>query len=189
MSRHQDSTIDNSTGSSVPRAFEGLPPYSFVPGGPWPHPLSSPQGHSYSEKSGGCEPIVEDHWRISPTYLRGVALFNAGYYWEAHEAWESLWHAHNRKGPIASVFQALIKLAASGVKVRQQQPHGIVTHALRAAALFESTRKDVGPKRLGLDLDLMARFARGIAAEPKMPSGTREDRVFRVFSFEIEPED
>ncbi|TGQ49534.1 DUF309 domain-containing protein, partial [Mesorhizobium sp. M1C.F.Ca.ET.210.01.1.1] len=23
----------------------------------------------------------------------GIDLFNHGYYWEAHEAWEPLWHA------------------------------------------------------------------------------------------------
>ena len=166
-----------------------MPPYSFVPGGPWPHPISSPQGHSHAEKASVCDPISEDDWRKSPTYLHGIALFNAGYYWEAHEAWETLWHAHGRKGPIASVLQALIKVAAAGVKVRQQQQHGIVTHALRAAALFESTRQCGIPKRLGLDLEAMAQIARSIAVEPHAPSGTLEDRVFRVFRFELEPRD
>ena len=57
----------------------------------------------------------------SPMFRRGVALFNAGYYWEAHEAWEGLWHAYGRRGPTADVLKALIKLAAAGVKVREGQ--------------------------------------------------------------------
>jgi predicted metal-dependent hydrolase len=75
-------------------------------------------------------------------------LFNAGYYWEAHEAWEGLWHAHGRLGPTANVLKGLIKLAAAGVKVRQGQPHGIITHARRAASLFEAARAEGGDRRL-----------------------------------------
>ena len=66
-------------------------------------------------------PIVADGWALSPAYLRGVELFNAGYYWEAHESWEALWHAHGRRGPTAGVLQGLIKLAAAGVKIRERK--------------------------------------------------------------------
>ena len=98
-----------------------LPDYSYVPGGPWPHPGREAKrlGQAKPAKSA----IEGDDWPASPRYLRGIALFNAGYYWEAHEAWEDLWHAHDRRGPIADVLKGLIKLAASGVKVRDRQPH------------------------------------------------------------------
>src|SRR5262249_11741445 len=77
---------------------EPLPPYSYVPGGPWPHPRSSPEGHSFHSTQTAATPIVDDLWEASSVYLRGVTLFNAGYYWEAHEVWELVWHAHGRKG-------------------------------------------------------------------------------------------
>ena len=99
--------------------LSSLPPYSYVPGGPWPHPTASPDGHSWDHAKTSIDPIAVDDWASSPTYLRGVALFNAGYYWEAHESWEALWHAHGRRGATASVLQGLIKLAAAGVKVRE----------------------------------------------------------------------
>src|SRR5262245_6153026 len=131
---------------------EPLPPYAYVPDGPWPHPVSSPAGHSAGRVPVRVEPIGAGGWAASPAFRRGVALFNAGYYWEAHEAWEALWHAQGRRGPTADVLKGLIKLAAAGVKVRQRQPRGVATHAHRAAALFEAEARQQGGRLLGLDL-------------------------------------
>ena len=93
-----------------------LPPYTYVPGGPWPHPRSSPQGHSYGHAPPKLAITAANQCVASGTFLRGVALFNAGYYWEAHDVWEGLWHAYGRHGLAADVVKALIKLAAAGVK-------------------------------------------------------------------------
>ena len=49
-------------------------------------------------------------------------LLNHGFYWEAHEAWETLWHAAGRKGEIADFLKGLIKLAAAAVKAREGNP-------------------------------------------------------------------
>ncbi len=68
---------------------ERFPPYAFVPGGPWPHPTGSPEGHSAGRGAEPVPPIPEGDWAGSPAYRRGIALFNAGFYWEAHEAWEA----------------------------------------------------------------------------------------------------
>ena len=113
--------------SPEPASF---PPYTYVPGGRWPHPTASPEGHSRHVRQIPAAAIADGNWSASPAYLRGLALFNAGYYWEAHEAWESLWHAHGRRGAVAMVIQALIKLAAAGVKVREGRPGGVRSHAL-----------------------------------------------------------
>ena len=106
---------------------EPLPPYSYVPGGPWPHPISSPQGHSFGQAASKVAALSENQGANSSRFLRGVCLFNAGYYWEAHEVWEGLWHAYGRRGVLADVIKALIKLAAAGVKVREGQEHGVRT--------------------------------------------------------------
>jgi hypothetical protein len=152
-----------------------LPPYAFVPGGPWPHPAAarrSPQP---------ARPIEGNNWSQSTEYLRGIALFNAGYYWEAHECWEALWHAHGRHGPTADLLKGLIKLAAAGVKVRQRQRHGVVTHARRAAACFAAARAAGGRFQLGLDLQEWIRQAEAVADVPPddpSPPGTRVSLVF-----------
>ncbi|MCA1686260.1 MAG: DUF309 domain-containing protein [Planctomycetia bacterium] len=166
---------------------ESWPPYTYVPGGPWPHPTGSAQGHSFGRVPPPESPVEGDGWSRSAMYLRGIALFNAGYYWEAHEAWEALWHAHGRKGPTADVIKGLIKLAAAGVKVREGQPHGITTHARRAADLFAKVRDETGRHLLGLDLDQCAGLARGLAEAPPVDDGPADARVSRVFAFTIEP--
>jgi len=165
---------------------EPLPPYAFVPGRGWPHPTSSPDGHSFGQGRVAAEPIRDDDWARSAEYRRGVTLFNAGYYWEAHEAWEALWHAHGRHGPTADVLKGLIKLAAVGVKVREGQRHGVVTHARRAAALFKAAEQAGGPRQLGLDLREWAALSLALADQP--PSDPAPGaRVSCVFAFRIEP--
>ena len=166
-----------------------FPPYAFVPGGPWPHPTSHPGGHSRGRTHVSVPPIEGDEWRDSPSYREGVALFNAGYYWEAHEAWEGLWHAHGRRGPTADVIKGLIKLAAAGVKVRQGQPHGIVTHARRAASLFEMALAEGGDRRLGLDLLEMIENAMGVTHKPPRLPLRPGETVMPVFSFDLKPDE
>lgn len=177
-------TIAGAIGDSV---IDDMPPYAFVPGGPWPHPVSSPQGHSFGRRPAASAPIRDDAWERSDEYLSGVALFNAGYYWEAHEAWESLWHAHGRKGPIADVLKGLIKLAAAGLKVRQHQTHGIITHARRASEAFQSARDAGGPHQFGLDLTQWIERSVAIATDPPQDPAPPGTIVSRVFSFRLEP--
>jgi uncharacterized protein len=122
----------------------------------------------------------------SPQFLRGVALFNAGYYWEAHEVWEDLWHAYGRRGVLADVVKALIKLAAAGVKVREGQEHGVRTHAGRAGELFAAARREGASHCLGLNLEEWAERCRTIAEAPPRDPGPVGCPVARVFAFQIE---
>src|SRR6516162_9140895 len=114
---------------------EPLPPYAFVPGRS-PHPVSDPAGHSFRVAPERPCALDPERWRDNKTYLYGLDLFNAGYYWEAHEAWEALWHAAGRKGATADFLKGLIKLAAAGVKHLEGKPPGVKSHARRSAALF-----------------------------------------------------
>jgi predicted metal-dependent hydrolase len=172
-----------------PDATDPLPPYSFVPGGPWPHPTRSPQGHSFGRATQELEAIDPSEGSRSRRFLRGVELFNAGFYWEAHESWEALWHAHGRHGPTADVLKGLIKLAAAGVKVREGQEHGVRTHARRAAESFARARDRVGRHHLGLDLDQWIERSRALAEQPPSAPRAREVPVARVFRFDIELSD
>lgn len=129
-----------------------LPPYSFVPGHGLPHPVTDPAGHLY-----GREPVaplaaeelatlpVDAVGRRSaitallaenPHWLHAVDLFNAGYSWEAHEAWEGFWNVLGRTTPEARLVQGLIRLAAACVKIREGSPEGVKRHTLRARELL-----------------------------------------------------
>jgi hypothetical protein len=170
---------------SRPLAQEPLPPYSFVPGGPWPHPRSSPQGHSFGRIEPKLPPAAEAIGPVFSRLLRGLELFNAGYYWEAHEVWEAVWHAYGRHGAAADVVKALIKLAAAGVKVRERQEHGVRIHAGRAVALFRSAGQQAGAQQFGLDLEECARRAQQVADDPPRDPGPAGAPVVRVFAFRI----
>ena len=128
----------------APDASEPPPPYSYVPGGPWPYPRSSPKGHSFGRREPKLAPAAESSGPVWSGFLRGVELFNAGYYWEAHDVWEAVWHAFGRHGAAADAVKALIKLAAAGVKVREGHEHGVRIHAARAAALFRAVSAEAG---------------------------------------------
>jgi predicted metal-dependent hydrolase len=113
-----------------------------------------------------------------------VDLFNAGYYWEAHEAWEGCWHAVGRSGAVAALLKGLIRLAACGVKAREGRHEGVLSHAAAAERHFEQAREELGPHALGLDLSRLAELARlARAAEMRLPS---EPPVRRVFPFTLE---
>jgi uncharacterized protein len=141
-----------------------LPPYTHVPGRT-PHPVSDPHGHSFGHAPPRPAAPDPDDWRGCADYLRGLDLFNRGFYWEAHEAWEALWHVCGRRGRTADFLKGLIKLAAAGVKVREGRPRGVVGHARAAADLF----RRVGPPNeccLGLSPGELIRFAEAVADHP-----------------------
>ena len=114
-----------------------FPPYTYVPGQS-PHPVSDPTGHMHGHEPPAPTPLDPAHWQQSETYLYGIDLFNHGYYWEAHEAWESLWHAAGRQGDVADFLKGLIKLAAAGVKSLEGNPTGVLRHARRGIELLTS---------------------------------------------------
>lgn len=125
-----------------------LPPYSYVPGHA-PHPVSDPVGHMYGEEHGAAAPLDPDEWSNSEEYLYGCDLLNHGFYWEAHESWEALWHSAGRQGEIADFLKGLIKLAAAAVKAREGNPRGVSRHASRALELLNGVHR---PEFCGLQL-------------------------------------
>jgi uncharacterized protein len=115
---------------------EPFPAYAYVPGR-FPHPISDPAGHSYGTEPVYSETVESNKWHECRPYLYGIDLFNAGYYWESHVAWESLWMACGRKGVVADLLKGLIKLAAAGVKALEGTSDGVRSHGGRAADLFQ----------------------------------------------------
>jgi predicted metal-dependent hydrolase len=136
-----------------------LPPYSYVPG-QQPHPNRDPAGHSFGHRPQPARPLSASDWMSNEEWLWAVDLFNQGFYWEAHEAWEGLWHAAGRQGPVAEFLKGLIKLAAAGVKAREGRPVGVRRHAVRAAELLTPSR---GKVLFGADVDPLLAVAERIA--------------------------
>jgi hypothetical protein len=164
---------------------EPFPPYAFVPG-QFPHPVSDPAGHSFGVAAQPVPALAPERWEENRHYLYGIDLFNAGYYWEAHEGWESLWHACGRTGRTADYLKGLIKLAAAGVKVREGRREGVVGHARAAADLFRRAGSP-NERYLGLSLGELVHFADAVAADPPTPTGPAAP-VEVVFRISLRPE-
>lgn len=126
-----------------------LPPYSYVPGR-HPHPVSDPRGHAFGLPHAPLPPFDPTHPERHPEWLYALDLFHAAYFWEAHEAWEGLWHLSGRRGPVADLLKALIKWAAAGVKTAEGSMIGRQRHLLRAGELLRSVPRDPLPLA-GLD--------------------------------------
>ena len=112
-----------------------FPSRAFVPGR-MPHPRRT-------AANPGSGPLPDDR-RQDPdgpgerdrALLQGLDLFNHGYFWEAHEAWEAPWQGLPRDSDDALHLQALIRLAAAALKLVMDEPAGVAAHAAWCAAPF-----------------------------------------------------
>ena len=187
---HLNTAMNHHRPSALPRLAPGrpFPPYTFIPG--WhPHPTHHPEGHSYGVEPAEIDPPDPAAWAGCGMYLHGIDLFNHGYYWEAHEAWEELWQADGRIGPVSDFLKALIKLAAAGVKVREGLPQGARAHALNALPLFEKLKHRQAAETarfMGLDLGALSAFARAVAHDPP-PGPPSASPAVPVFDFLLLP--
>jgi len=168
---------------------EPLPPYTFV-AGRFPHPTRDPDGHSFRRVL--CQERCPDpnKWDDCRSYLRGIDLFNHGYYWEAHEAWESLWHACGRSGIAGEFLRGLIRLAAAGVKAREGRPEGVRRHAEAAEELLRKVAAELASSQsrfMGIHLDELCRFAAELAAGQRIRTVSANAPVGIVFDFVLQP--
>ncbi len=105
-----------------------FPPYRYLPfqtGNPLPHPRTDPDGHSYNEEECYLPSFSPDDWHTCVPYLYGIDLFNHGYWWEAHEAFETVWLAAGQKSTRCGIFvQGLIQLAGAQLKRFTKEQRG-----------------------------------------------------------------
>lgn len=72
----------------------------------------------------------------------GIDLFNWGYYWEAHEAWEELWQNADKRSAEGLALRGLIQVAAACLKARQGNQRGVDILRRRAQETLESSGLD-----------------------------------------------
>ncbi|MGI8748623.1 MAG: DUF309 domain-containing protein [Deinococcus sp.] len=106
-----------------------------------------------------------DHSRLREELRLGAGLFNAGQWWEAHEAWEEVWQ--RSRGDQRRLVQGLILLAAA---LHKRWHHGSLAHRnyFKAAALLDP----LPPRCAGLDLRrLRAEVWRALHGQPQGAPG------------------
>ncbi|MEE9162561.1 MAG: DUF309 domain-containing protein [Candidatus Neomarinimicrobiota bacterium] len=88
-------------------------------------------------------------------FAKGLAAFNAGDYYDAHEQWEDLWREFRL--PDADFVQGLIQLAVGCFHLTNDNLNG-------ARGLFAKTLPKLEayePAQRGLDVTAMVRFVKG----------------------------
>jgi len=140
-----------------------FPPYAYLPGRD-AHPSADPAGHSYGASEPAATYLPAERWRENSDYLFGCDLYNHGYLWEAHEAWEGLWHQAKHDRDQAELLQGLIQCAAASLKIPMQQPVGLVKLAEKGTARLDAIARGGRPTYMGLDLVAFVRDFRAFAA-------------------------
>ena len=103
---------------------EALPPYRFIPGLS-PHPRRDVDGHSYNQTEEKPAFINPQDWQLNHHYLLGVDLYNQAYWWESHEAWETIWHTTDKNSEYGQYLQGLIQISAAFIKWFLRQQDGL----------------------------------------------------------------
>jgi predicted metal-dependent hydrolase len=104
----------------------------------------------------------DEAWRF------GVDLFNAHYFWEAHEAWERLWHSAPDGSRAKSALKGLIQIAAALLKLHAGNELGARRLAQRGVERLEAAAQPHGEWR-GLVLLQVAQTARTRLAHAASP--------------------
>ena len=128
-----------------------FPAYAYLPGRD-PHPTRDPRGHSHGAREETFEYLPAERWKENGEYLYGVDLYNHGFLWEAHEAWENLWHLAKGDPDQASFLQGLIQCSAASLKVPMGQPNGLAKLAEIGTSRLEAVASRAGARYMGLDV-------------------------------------
>ncbi|WP_287209002.1 DUF309 domain-containing protein [Mesorhizobium sp.] len=164
---------------------KSFPSYAYLPGRQ-PHPVRDPAGHSYNSEA---MPSAAGASLDSDIFLWGLDLFNHGYYWEAHEAWEGPWQVAGRGAPLRTLFKGLILLSAAGVKIREGKQVAAIRHAGRAATLLRrlNTAHHTFERALGMPPAALAEHAEAAARLPAALQATALGQPQPVFDFILGP--
>jgi hypothetical protein len=137
-----------------------LPPHAYVPGFSPRHPASL---FDVIKKSVPAGMPAED-LHATRAFMAGRRFFEAGYFWECHEALEPIWMQTRDPSPERDMVLALIQLANARLKIEMRQPRA----ARRLCDMVETHLSRCPGDRpvLGLrvsDMLVLVKEARGIA--------------------------
>jgi hypothetical protein len=128
------------TAPVAPRySSRSLPPAAFVPG-------VSKRADRPAPPPARPTVVDLDALAANDDFRYGVDLFNHGFPWEAHEAWEPLWFTAPRERPERALLQGLIHAAAAVVKARagaNDAARGVVDSACQYLARAITSVLDV----------------------------------------------
>lgn len=132
----------------------GLPRWVYLPG-----LTSEPDREPLERAKALVPPFYESCVHATdPAFRYGLALHDAGFFWEAHEVWEAVWKAAPKNGCDRLILRAVVQLANAKLKLRM----GRAAAASRLLAEAEAELAEAAHRGCGAD--------RGLASEGALES-------------------
>lgn len=105
-------TLERHPFPTLPQEIFPLPPHPHRPG------TGSVADRTLLDRVKASCPETTDpeQWQENQTYRYGWSLFEAGFYWEAHEVWEPVWLASRPNSLEKTLLKAAIQLANANLK-------------------------------------------------------------------------
>jgi predicted metal-dependent hydrolase len=107
-------------------------------------------------------------------FERGVAQFNAGYYFECHDTLEELWTG--LRGPARDFFQGLIQVAVAFYHLGNDNPAGAQSLLQRALKRFERYPERYAGFDLGGYRERIAAWLEALRDAAPQPMGAEPPR-------------
>jgi Domain of unknown function (DUF309) len=109
-------SIPRSNGANIP-----LPQWAYVPG-------ETAEAEADYETLAQAKLLVPSRFRDfvparHPALRYGIALNDAGYFWEAQEILEAVWAAAPQGGRERMLLRACIQIANANLRLRMRKPH------------------------------------------------------------------
>ena len=128
-----------------------LPAYRYVPG-------KGPKDEARKDiPSVETEALPPDRWHENEAYLYGADLFHCGYFYEAHEIWEALWHKVGHQTRQGNFLKALIQTAALQLKLLLGDKKTAKRLGERALALLKKVADEEQEPYMGLPISKFSR--------------------------------
>jgi tetratricopeptide (TPR) repeat protein len=123
-----------------------LPRWAYLPG-TTPEPDRAPLEHAKALVPKAYENGVDPR---DPAFRYGLALHDAGLFWEAHEVWEAVWKAAPKNGCDRLLLRGLIQRANAHLKLRMGRPAAALRLLDEAAGELAEAARRRGAVDLGL---------------------------------------
>ena len=129
-------SIPSSNAASLP-----LPRWAYVPG-------ETDEADADYETLAQAKLLVPSRFRgyvpaRHPALRYGIALNDAGYFWEAQEILEAVWAAAPQGGRERILLRACIQIANANLRLRMQKPHAAARFFGEALGQLDTLRKAV----------------------------------------------
>ena len=128
-----------------------FPDRPHIPG-KTPRPTESP---AFDAAQAAPIYTLDRQWRENAAYLYGIDLYNAGYFWEAHEVWEAVWARAAGNSRERLLVQGLIQLSNACLKIAMDRCEA-ARRLLEIAQEKLAEAAHGGPTVMGVEISVLS---------------------------------